>query len=306
MPRRATATLGAGTGALALVLSGCTSAVAPVGPTSPPQIQPRLILVQVLDRSEYAVGNALMSGSLPLSQSESGFASSADQTPAASSIAYLPASVLVPIVGVTPPRTITLGATPTIPDTLAPKSSTEAAFDLALDGSWTLDVLAFAGLIDAVGGVFVDLPQAVRLTNPQSEAAIVLPAGRQRLSGIAAAEYVTTELSRDFPIDQLQRFRDVWIAVLARLPDSPERLRQILTSLGFLARTTASVETLLEVLESGRAAVLDRSIDEQLVTVDVIRGGARPAAVITPAGSRTVATMFAEFAVPGPDPKEAK
>ncbi len=308
MSLRATATLGSGIGVLALVLSGCTSPAAPVGPTSPPQIQPRLILVQVLDRSEYAVGNALMSGSLPesQSQSESGEAVDVDQAPAASSIAYLPASVLVPVVGVTPPRNVTLGATPIIPDTLAAKTSTEAAFDLALDGTWTLDVLAFAGLIDAVGGVFVDLPQAVRLTNPQAETAIILPAGRQRLSGIAAAEYVTTDVGSDFPVDQLQRFRDVWIAVLARLPDSPERLRQILTSLGFLARTTASVETLLEVLESGRTAVLDRSIDEQFVTVDVIRGGARPAAVITPAGSRTVATMFAEFAVPGPDPKEAK
>ena len=304
MSRTATATLGAGIGVLALVLGGCTSSAAPVDPTLQPQIQPRLILVQVLDRSEYAVGNALMSGSLP--ESVSGVAASAAQAPAASSIAYLPASVLVPIVGATPPRTITLGATPIIPDTLTAKTSTEAAFDLALDGSWTLDVLAFAGLIDAVGGVIIDVPQTVRLTNPQAASSIVLPAGRQRLSGIAAAEYVTTDLGRDFPIDQLQRFRDVWIAVLARLPDSPERLRQILTSLGFLARTTATVETLLEVLESGRTTVLDRSIDEQFVTVDVIRGGARPAAVITPAGSRTVATMFAEFAVPSPEPTEAK
>lgn len=272
-----------------LLAAGCTTPADPVEPTNPPN--PELILVQVLDRDEYAVGNALMSGSID---------DAVGVLSPSSAIAYVPSSVLVPIVGASPPRRITLGATPIIPDTLAPRTSAEAAFGLALDGSWTLDFLAFAGLIDAVGGVFVDIPQAVRLGNPQLPSVMVLPSGRQRLSGIAAAEYVTAELPSGFPIDQLRRFRDVWIAVLARLPDSPERLRQILTSLGFLARTTASVETLLEVLEAGRVAVLDQSMDEQFVSVDIIRGGGRPAAVLTSAGSRTVATMFAEFAAPEP------
>lgn len=272
-----------------LLVGGCTTPADPVEPTTP--AQPELILVQVLDRDEYAVGNALMSGLID---------DLVGAPPPSSAIAYVPASVLVPIVGASPPRQVTLGATPIIPDTLAPKASTEAAFGLTLDGSWTLDVLAFAGLIDAVGGVFVDIPQTVRLADPQSPSVMILPSGRQRLSGIAAAEYVTAELPSGFPIDQLQRFRDVWIAVLARLPDSPERLRQILTSLGFLARTTANAETLLEVLEAGRVAVLEQSIDEEFVSADVIRGGGRPAAIVTPAGSRTVATMFAQFTAPEP------
>lgn len=263
--------------------SGCATQAEPALPSI--VVDSRVILVQVMDRTEYAVSNALMSGSDPIGD-------------AGSSIAYVPASVLVPVVNASPPRTVTLGATPEEFDTLAPMRSTEAAFDLALDGSWTLDVLAFAGLVDAVGGVYVDLPQPVRLVNLQSQTALTLPEGRQRLSGIEAAEYVTASVRRDFPVNQLQRFRDVWIAVLARLPESPERLREIVNSLGFLARTTASVDTLLLVLGSGRAAVLAQSMDEQFVAVDVIRGGVRPASVLTPAGSRTVATMFAEFTVP--------
>jgi hypothetical protein len=277
---------------VAMLTVGCAAAPQPTSPST--VVESRLILVQVMDRTNYAVGNALMSGS-----------DAGDERNSA--IAYVPASVLVPVATASPPRTITLGATPDEPDTLAPKRSTEAAFDLDLDGSWTLDVLAFAGLVDAVGGVYIDLPEPVRMVNVQSQTTITLTQGRQRLSGIEAAEYVTASVRPTFPVSQLQRFRDVWIAVLARLPESPERLRQIVNSLGFLARTTASVDTLLLVLGSGRAAVLDQAIDEKFVGVDVIRGGVRPASVPTPEGSRTVATMFPDFIAPqGPDSHATK
>lgn len=279
--------------AIGLAVSGCTQQANPIEPS--PTTDAELILVQVLDRDEYAVGNALMSGSLitpvPLA---------ADPT----AIAYIPASLLVAdptsqepdaAAPTLTPGVTTLGATPLDPDTLAPKLAAEGAFDLRLAGSWTLDLLAFAGLIDAVGGVFIEVPEAVRLINPQTDTAIVVSAGRQRMGGIIAAEYVTSTLPADFPVDQLQRFRDAWVGVLARLPESPERLRQILTSLGFLARTTVSTDVLLGVLSSGRTTVLDRELDEAFIPVNIIRGGARPAGVLTDAGSRTVATMFAQF-----------
>ena len=265
-----------------LALTACTSQSAPIEPTPSPILTPQLILVQVLDREEYAVGNALM-----------------DATPRGTSIAYVPPSLLVPVVdGAVPTRRITLGATPSEPDTLTPLTSAEAAFDLSMDGSWTLDLLAFAGLVDAVGGVIVEVPEAIVLTDSQGSGDIVITSGRQRLGGVAAAEYATAAIPGGYPVEQIARFRDVWVSVLARLPDSPERLRQILTSLGFLARTTATIDTLLVVLDSGRVSVLDRALVEQVVAVDVIRGGARPASVLTPEGSRTVATMFADFAAP--------
>lgn len=265
-----------------LALTACASQAAPIEPTPTPSLNPQLILVQVLDREEYAVGNGLM-----------------DAQAGASSIAYVPSSLLVPIVdGAVPPRLVTLGATPSEPDTLTPKTSVEAAFELTLDGSWTLDLLAFAGLVDAVGGVIVEVPQAIVLAGPRDAQDIVISAGRQRLGGVAAAEYATSAIPGGYPVDQLTRFRDVWVSVLARLPESPERLRQILTSLGFLARTTATIETLLDVLGAGREAVLTRTFVEELIGVDVIRGGERPASVLTPEGSRTVATMFAAFTAP--------
>lgn len=268
-----------------LALAGCTSQAAPVEPSPSPKPESKMILVQVLDREEYAVGNALL-----------------DAVPDGSSIAYVPASLLVPVVdGAVPPRQITLGGTPSEPDTLTPLTSAEAAFGLTMDGSWTLDLLAFAGLVDAVGGVIIDVPQVMVLIDDQGSPGssdIVIRAGRQRLGGVAAAEYATASIPGPYPIDQLTRFRDVWVSVLARLPQSPERLRQILTSLGFLARTTASIDTLLDVLESGRASVLDQSLVEETIAVDVIRAGARPASVLTPEGSRTVSIMFADFMTP--------
>lgn len=268
-----------------LALAACTSQAAPVQPSPSPTSTPNVILVQVLDREDYAVGNALI-----------------DAVPAGSSIAYVPSSLLVPVMDdAIPIREITLGATLSEPDTLAPLTSVEAAFGLAMDGSWSLDLLAFAGLVDAVGGVIIDIPQAVVLIDdegPPNTSEIVLRSGRQRLGGVAAAEYATASIPGGYPIDQVTRFRDVWVSVLARLPESPERLRQILTSLGFLARTTASIDTLLAVLQSGRASVLDQTLVEEFISVDLIRGGIRPASILTPEGSRTVATMFADFTTP--------
>jgi hypothetical protein len=275
-------------GLAGLLAAGCSSEAAPVEPTPTPVESDVLLLVQVQDRSGYATANALMSVAPTTSTVVS---------PDPAQIAYVPDSLLVPVEA----ASITLGATPQQPDTLTPWQSVRAGLGLAVDGSWTLDRLAFAGLIDAVGGIYVDIPQAVQIGDPDSEAVIVIPAGRQRLGGIAGADYATETWSAG-DASTLQRFRDVWVAVLARLPESPERLRQILTSLGSLARTTTDVDTLQVFLESGRAAVLDRSVDEAEVDVEVIRAGARPASVLSAAGSRTVDTMFASFRLPDSAP----
>lgn len=292
-----------------LALSACTSQAAPPDPSSssftgssssPSQptptetgaaeiIEPVLLFVQAQDRTGYATGNTLL-GTEP-----AGLRGDI----AGVQMAFIPPSLLVPVRD----SLMTLGATATDPDTLTPWESMRAALDLDIEGSWTLDRLAFAGLIDAVGGVFVDVPQAIEVRDEDDQSRMVIRAGRQRLDGITAADYATFAVPGEDERDGAVRFRDVWIAVLARLPESPERLRQILTSLGSLARTTTDVDTLLIALSAGRASVLDRSTTEAYVEVQVIRGGDRPASVLSEAGSRTVETMFADFPLVKPSPE---
>jgi len=286
-----------------LVLSACTSQAAPPDPSgssftsfssSPNQptptntdateiIEPVLLLVQVQDRTGYAAGNTLL-GTEPVGP-RSGVAEV--------QMGFVPSSLLVPV----RESLMTLGATATDPDTLTPWESMRAALDLDIEGSWTLDRLAFAGLVDSVGGVFVDVPQAIEVRDEDDEFVLVIRPGRQRLDGITAADYATLAIPGEDERDGALRFRDVWVAVLARLPESPERLRQILTSLGSLARTTTDIGTLLIALSAARAAVLGRSMTEAYVEVQVIRGGDRPASVLSDVGSRTVETMFADFAL---------
>lgn len=267
----------------------CSSQAVPVPPAPTPDSA--LVLIQVQDRDGYATGNVLMDGGPMV---------------ATVAAAFVPSSLLVPIGQPPQVRSITLGATPDDPDTMTPAVATQDVLDVTIEGSWTLDLLAFAGLIDAVGGVVVDVPDAVVIPGDGNSPDTFITSGRQRLGGIIGAEYATSTFPAEDPYLQLQRFQDVWTAVVARLPDSPERLRQILTSLGFLARTTVSIETLLMVLESARSSIAEDRLTEDVVDVDVIRGGDRPASIITRKGSRTVATMFPEFVQPPSDRVQAQ
>ena len=283
------------TSALAATACAGSSAAPTPAPTTSPSptsvTSPVLLLMQVLDVDGYAVDNALIGVTGPGGQA----------SPASASIAYVPASLLVPLApvaeGATAPPEITLGATAQQSDTLTPWQSTIAAFDLDVTGSWTLDRLAFAGLIDAVDGVVVEVPRTITVGEADSGQSVVLSPGRQRLGGIVGAEYATVHVPGESERDALGRFRDVLTSVLARLPEDPERLRQILTSLGSLARTTTDVDTILAMLAGSHEAILGERMREAYVAVDVIRSGARPASTLSEEGSRTVASMFADFEV---------
>ena len=285
-----------------LAVTACAggSVTPPVSPTVEPTptdaAVSTLLLVQVLAPDGYAVDNALL-GVVAVPPMRSS---------AQSRLAFVPASLLVPTVEDGPSSEITLGATAEQTDTLTPWLSSAAAFDLDVTGSWTLDRLAFAGLIDAVDGVVVDVPRAVDLgglAGEEPDEGIVISPGRQRLSGVVGADYATVHVPGESEREALERFRDVFVSVLARLPEEPERLRQILTSLGSLARTTTDVDTIMSTLAGAHQALLAENMQEAYVEVDIIRSGARPASILSEEGSRTVASMFADFE-PAPVPTE--
>ena len=66
----------------------------------------------------------------------------------------------------------------------------ENSLGVSIDGYLTLDLDAFRTIVDAVGGVELDLDVPLRYSDPSQKLYINLPAGRQRLDGKQAEMYV--------------------------------------------------------------------------------------------------------------------
>lgn len=270
---------------LAGALTACTSTPdngnsPTVMPSPDTAIGPSVLVWQVTDEWGYAVQNVVV-GTVAVEEAPN------------PRLAYVPASLLVEV-GSEPAAVITLGETPSQPDS-GVAASTSAALDIPIDGSITMDRLAFAGLVDAVGGAWIELPAPEELPPNEDGEVVTLPAGLVRLDGITAAEYVTAPRPDEPEHVGMERFAVVFGAVLRRLPVSPERIRQLIVNLGSLSRSTVDVDVVVVALDRARIGFRSQEEEQVFVSVDVIRGGARPASVLNAVGSRTVESMFASF-----------
>lgn len=211
------------------------TATATASPTVEPLEADPTLLVQVRDDSFINIGNVLVG----LAEDGSG------------AQLYLPPTLVVNAVG---NRQETLGATGVAPIQQAPEL-VEAQTGVRTDGALVLDRLAFAGLVDAVGGIQVEVPATVAFVDRAGTTLAVIPAGTQALDGPEAALYATYLTPGAPPEEQYLRFQQAWNALLPLLPDSEDRMRAILGSLGALARSTQSIAPLAQFLtEAGRTA----------------------------------------------------
>lgn len=157
---------------------------------------------------------------------------------------FLPASLAVAAVD---SRQETLGATGAAPIAQAPQVvGLQTA--VRVDGALVLDRLAFAGLVDAVGGVTIEVADTTAFVDRAGTTLAVIPAGTQNLDGPEAALYATFRGAELSPASQYVRFQQVWNALVPLLPDSEDRMRAILGSLGALARSTQPVAPLSQFL----------------------------------------------------------
>lgn len=108
-------------------------------------------------------------------------------------------------------------------------------------GAVVLDRLAFAGLVDVVGGIeiTVDVPFTVTRTDGSTTH---VPAGTARLDGIAASAYVLADPKGSHLNTALQ-------ALLQALPQDHDQLLGIVKSLGMSMRATVSAATVVQWLE---------------------------------------------------------
>lgn len=251
-----------------LVVMGFGAVAISRGDTSPaPQPSPtvsasgQLLLLQVLDGEGYAVGNAVIGIAPPAASPETVFLE-------------VPASLLVPA-GEDP---VTLGAAPQSADTRAAIDGLALALDLRIDAGITMDRLAFAGLVDGVDGIWVKLSRPVILPDGDDGVRIIGP-GWVKMDGIMAADYAVVRIPGEGEAVRMDRFADVLDLVMSQLPSEPERMRQVLTSLGSLAKSTVPTEDLIPFLLQVRSDIrYQRTLVERL-PVDVIRDGVRPASV---------------------------
>lgn len=114
----------------------------------------------------------------------------------------------------------------------APGDAVADALDVRVDTGWVLDAAGLAALVDAVGGVVVDVDADVRT------AQVSLVAGpQQRLDGRQAAAYATHLGVAEAEAARLARQEDVLTALVAGLPDDAGQVEGMLAAVGGLSRT---------------------------------------------------------------------
>lgn len=274
-------------GALLIVLGlGMVSIVrsegVPVPEPSPTAVPvEQTLLLQVLDVDGYAVGNVVLGIEPP-------------ESDPLTVVLAVPASLLVP----QGDDSVTLGSTPAAADTLAGVAAIEQGLGIRVDAGLTLDRLAFAGLVDAVDGVWVELDRPVLLPAiGEADRFRAIGPGWVKLDGIAAADYAVLRLPGESEQDQVERFLGVLEEALLRLPRSADQMRQLLTSLGSLAQSTVPTEDLVPFLMTVRADIDFGRMREEVLPVQIIRGGGRPASVADPAAEALVQSLFPDARV---------
>ncbi len=257
-------------GAVALVIAVVLLASAVIGimlarsgerepaalPSSPPKptatelpTRAGTVLLQLKDAAGNAVVNMLLGG---------------EPTEHSGSRLVLPPGLLIPT-----PEVIPLGLTPGSADTLAAKNGVATLLLVRVDATLTLDRLALAGLVESVDGVSVDLGL-----------------GSVTLDGITAADYATALKSGESEADRQKRALVIVTAALRGLPDTDESMRQLLASLGSLARSTATNDELVPLLNQIYLDARSGTMLSAELPVTVVASGASGAVVVNGLAAR--------------------
>ena len=245
-------------------------------PTPTQDLVEETLFLQVLDGDGYARGNVVIGVEPPGTEPLTVFLA-------------VPASLLV----ADGDDSVTLGTTPQSADTLAAVTAIEESLGLRVDAGLQLDRLAFAGLVDAVDGVWIELDRPVLLPAIGEEGRLrVLGPGWVKMDGIAAADYAVLRIPGESEDDRITRFLGVLREAIERMPRTEDQMRQLLTSLGSLAQSTVPTEELLPFLMSVRSDVASDRVRTEVLPVEIIRGGARPASVAAPDADALVQALF--------------
>ena len=143
---------------------------------------------------------------------------------------------LSPILLVPTPLPTPLEATVGSSDTLQARTGVSMVLGVRVDAAVAFNRLALAALVDAVGGVPISVRESVRVTDAAGRTIESVAIGDRTLPGVSAATYALALQPGEQQADRMRRFGEVMERVLAELPDYVESMRQLVLSLGSLAK----------------------------------------------------------------------
>ncbi|MGV1036117.1 MAG: hypothetical protein ACOYD0_03685 [Candidatus Nanopelagicales bacterium] len=130
---------------------------------------------------------------------------------------------------------------------------------VVVQGGWIMDRLALAAMVDAVGGVTLELTEPVVRLNPDGTKTVLAKPGTRRVFGPAAAEYAIALGPKEPQVDRMARFDEVWGKVIRQLPGNVDRVRSIVGSLGSSSRITVSPDYIANALLEYQTALAERA-----------------------------------------------
>jgi LytR cell envelope-related transcriptional attenuator/cell envelope-related transcriptional attenuator-like protein len=144
---------------------------------------------------------------------------------------------------------------------------------VTVDGSWTLTTQQLAQLVDALGGVNVNVDTNV-IKTINHRRVLLVQRGQQHLNGSRAVTYATYIAPREDSTGNLARLQQVLDGVLAALPASPARVSQVVGALGAHATSTIGVQRLGTFL-TGLASDVKKNtvLPSELPVVKIDAGG---------------------------------
>ena len=139
-----------------------------------------------------------------------------------------------------------------------------AATGIRIDGTLTLQRLAVAGLVDSIGGLWVN-PDSGLLVSESNSTPMYVPPGEQLLDGQHAAGYAMIKQFVEPESKQISRMNEVLKGVFSALPDEQNKVDETIAALGSLARSSVATSDIAKFLASISRANLWQ--DAQFYTV---------------------------------------
>ncbi|CAB4941869.1 unannotated protein [freshwater metagenome] len=196
--------------------------------------------------------------------------------------------------------TMPFGEIARLPDLAVTADALSDAIGVTIDATVALDTLGLSALVDAVGGVVVDVDVPVMATATDGTDTVLIPVGSgQLLQGPAAAAFATYLAPDEADSARSTRFRAVLERITTQLPSDRTKVEAIFTGLGASAKASVSTGEVADFFVGLRAAVLSDDIAYRSLPVTSIdTGGSTSNPAMLSLDNVAAAAMVAEL-LPG-------
>jgi hypothetical protein len=165
---------------------------------------------------------------------------------------------------------------------------------VTVDGSWSLTTAQLTKLVDALGGVTVNVDTNV-IKTIRNRRVLLVQRGSQHLTGSQAVTYATYIASGEDSTGDLARLQQVLDGILAALPTSTARVAQVVGALGAHATSTIGATRLATFLTGLASDVKANNVLPSVLPVVKIDSGGPPAFRVDGASTKTlVSTNLAQ------------